>query len=381
MGWFDEEDDDSTKVNKYIKGKYADQLPATGNPLTDFSDEKRQAAMADSEERQSGLGWAQFAAGMGDALAGRSSDQTAKNFDGIRKGIKDNTVGEFDKRKDSAIKNIAFKKSADAVDPNSQSSLAFRKAMESNFPKIAQQYGDQWQHVTADDQESIFKPLQLRETIEARKEQARILAGDRAESRAQRNQDKQDKLDEKGELLQTSYGKARTPDDAKQIKEAAVLKKSFDNKIDELIRLREENGGEILNRQAVERGKQLSKDLLLDYKSLSGLGVLSQSDMSILNSIIPDDPLQYRGPLEVMQGQDSTLSKMKSFKSDKNKDFENRLAERLRNPGAAAQVHADAQPQQQKAIVKTQTNQKTGEKRIVYSDGSVEVVSNMAGGR
>lgn len=34
-----------------------------------------------------------------------------------------------------------------------------------------------------------------------------------------------------------------------------------------------------------------------------------------------------------------------------------------------------------KTIVKTQTNQKTGEQRIVYSDGSTEIVSKVAGGR
>ena len=403
MGYLLDEDDESAKIKNYLMQKYPDQMPAV--PVAsvaperepsqyekyqkDFGDEALKAAQAEAGEQKSGLGWAQFGAGIGDAIAnaGGGRANAAGNLDQIRKNIDDRTVGAFEKRKDSAMKNIATKKTLDGGDRNSQSSTAFRKSIEANFPATVKQYGDKWQFITADDQENLFKPLQLKENIEARKEQARILAGDRSENRAQRLHEKQEKLDEKSELLQTSYGKARTPDDAKQIKEAAVLKKSFDNKLDELIQIRGgadgKGGGQVLDRTAVARAKQLSKDLLLDYKSLSGLGVLSQSDMTILNAIIPDDPLQYRSPMEVMSGQDATLSKMKSFKEDKNKDFENRLAERLRNPAAGiAKVEATRQmPKQERVLVKTQTNKQTGEKRAVYSDGTFEILNPVVGGK
>src|SRR5690606_37773603 len=105
--------------------------------------------------------------------------------------------------------------------------------------------------------------------------------------------------------LQTNYGVALTKDDAKKLKDAGEKKASFDRKLGEMIALREKYGGDVLNREAVARGKQLSKDLLLAYKDLSKLGVLSQSGEAILNAIIPEDPLNFN--LSGLVGQDPTM--------------------------------------------------------------------------
>lgn len=136
----------------------------------------------------------------------------------------------------------------------------------------------------------------------------------------------------KAEELKTPYGVASTADDAKKIKDAGELKANFDRKLSEMIALREEYGGEALNRDAVGRGKQLSNDLLLLYKDLAKLGVMSQSDENILRSIIPSDPLEYRSPLAALQGQDPTMHRMKKFKEDAEADFQTRLANRVK-PG------------------------------------------------
>lgn len=134
------------------------------------------------------------------------------------------------------------------------------------------------------------------------------------------------KREEKNDQLMTIYGQARTPDDAKKIKEAAVQKEKFDSALNEMIKLREKHGGgNITNREDVERGKQLSKDLLLAYKNIASLGVLSASDEKILNSIIPPDPLEYTNPVAAIQNQDPTLNRMKSFRNDTQKDFQTRL--------------------------------------------------------
>ena len=77
MDWLNDPNlSDSEKVKMYLENKGRDE------------------AVKQNEERQSGLGWAQFAAGIGDAFAGRSAAQTAQNFDKIRANIKDQTVGE-----------------------------------------------------------------------------------------------------------------------------------------------------------------------------------------------------------------------------------------------------------------------------------------------
>lgn len=386
---------DSDKVKMYLQDKGSDQVPMEEAPApsipqkdvplfdqfkNNFSDEAYNKAKADAADQKSGLGWAQFAAGIGDAMAGRSSAQTAQNFDNIRKGIDERTVGDFDKRKKQALVDMQSKKSMDGMDPTSLASQSMRKAIEANFPAVAKQYGDQWKHVAADDLENIFKPLQLKESIEARKEQARILAADRANARQDRADLLKDKEDEKLQGLKTPYGFANTLDDAKQLKEAHESKKNFDSKIQEMIALRKKFGAETMNREAVARGEQLSKDLLLEYKNMAKLGVLSQSDENIINAIIPKDPLELK-TFESLTGQDSILSNLEKFKGDSDRDFQNRIATRTRagiNASMNGQPPASAP---QKTVVKTQTNSKTGEKRIVYSDGSTEVVSNIAGGR
>lgn len=95
--------------------------------------------------------WAQVAAGVGATLAGRSPSESANAFDQMRQRSED-------------------------TDPMSRKSKVFRKMIESQFPDIANRYGDIWQDVTASDIDVIFKPLQLGENIEQRKEQAKLLS-------------------------------------------------------------------------------------------------------------------------------------------------------------------------------------------------------------
>ena len=195
-----------------------------------------------------------------------------------------------------------------------------------------------------------FNQQQLQSRAEDRKdakEERRYLFG---VGRQDKLDAKAEKLDEKTQTLATPYGMANTPDDAKQLKEAHVSKKSFDNKISQMIALREKHsGGATLNREDVERGKQLSKDALLEYKNMAKLGVLSKSDEDIINAIIPEDPLQYNSPLAAIQGQDPTLNRLKQFKNDSDTDFKNTVLTRTRaGIGKAADKSA---PQEQTKVV------------------------------
>lgn len=172
---------------------------------------------------------------------------------------------------------------------------------------------------------------------EDRQINARQREEDRTETRQARTEDRAAetavKTDEKMEQLRIGdFGYAQTSEDAKQLKSGIESKAGFDNRLDELISLREKHsGGAIFNREDVGRAKQLSKELLLQYKDMAKLGVLSAADQEILNAIIPDDPLQYSSPLAGIQGQDPTLHKMKKFKEDSSKDFDTKLRGRLRS--------------------------------------------------
>lgn len=135
---------------------------------------------------------------------------------------------------------------------------------------------------------------------------------------------------------QTPFGLANTTEDAKKIKDAYESKKIFDNKITEMIGLREKHGGgTVLNREDVARGRQLSKDLLLEYKNMAKLGVLSGADEAIINAIIPPDPLEYKSPLSSATGQDPVLNNLKKFKEDADFNFKTKIDTRIQQPSEA----------------------------------------------
>ena len=173
--------------------------------------------------------------------------------------------------------------------------------------------------------------------------------------------DRQQKMQQEGrELIIPGVGEALTKDDAKKVKAANSLKQEIDNLTNQMIQLREEHGGEVLNREAVARGKQLSKQLLLKYKDLANLGVLSESDMSILEEIIPADPLEF----DFVPGQDAVMTRLKGFKKDADAMYEAGISKRL-VPGSRID-----QAQQAK--------QPSGFPKKVKKDGKTAVVKNQS---
>lgn len=140
-------------------------------------------------------------------------------------------------------------------------------------------------------------------------------------------------------------GEAMTKDDAKIIKDASQMKTKLDGQIQEMINLRKKhNGGAVWASEDISRGKQLSKDLLLTYKNMAKLGVLSKSDEDIVNAIIPADPLEYK--VSGVWGQDPIIHTLEKFKEDNNRDYEEQLDKRL------YKRYAPTPAEQQKAEVK-----------------------------
>lgn len=172
-------------VKEYIAKKLSTQKPTElTTPPTQKQPEVDLLAEAkkQNEERQSGLGWAQFAAGVGDAMAGRSPSESAKTFDNIRSNIKDETIGQAMRDKAQSATDFKNKQMMEQYDPNSQASSAFRKIIEAQFPNVAKSYGKNWNLISAADKENIFEPLKLKESIDARKEQMKILAEGRKDT-------------------------------------------------------------------------------------------------------------------------------------------------------------------------------------------------------
>jgi|GEM_PF-2484590 len=85
-------------------------------------------------------------------------------------------------------------------------------------------------------------------------------------------------------------GRALTKDDALKAKDINESSMNFLKTLNDAIALREEFGSEVLNRDAVARGKSLGADLLLQVKALGQLGALSKSDIEdVINPLIPSD--------------------------------------------------------------------------------------------
>lgn len=170
------------------------------NPKTLEYFAKKDKAKADLESRNSGLAEANLFSNLGDVIAGKNVGSGNKVFDGIRERNKAETVGQVDDDFKAERENYAFDNQQkeqgrkDALhDPNSQQSIAFRKAMESVAPSIAKHYGDDWKNVTAADQDLIFKPVQFKESQETRRQAAALAAQTRGDSLAAKKAEKDDK--------------------------------------------------------------------------------------------------------------------------------------------------------------------------------------------
>lgn len=232
-----------------------------------------------------------------------------------------------------------------------------------------------------------FRAEQKEKDRAAKEKDTKATNAYRKEVQDQRREDKErrekEKREEKNQKLYVpGLGLANTEEDAKKLKDGVEMKVKFDRQLQEMIDLRKKFGVEYVNREAVGRGKQLSNDLLLTYKNLSKLGVLSKPDMEIVNSIIPADPLGEDGPGE------SVLKRLEAFFADTNADYKTTLKTRLQNPEEAL-AGIDDRPRPKygsddgKAFAGTDGKRVTGvqysksrnKTRIMYDDGSEKVVN------
>lgn len=256
---------------------------------------------------------------------------------------------------------LDFKNQSNLSDPNSAESMALKNFAKSKYPSLKVDGNTTGAMLyklipfVERSEEAKSRADAMRESREARAEAAREAQENRdfirqqnAESKAASEAAKKAEKDE--QLKIEGFGFAKTAEDAKNLKAGVESKAAFDSKLDELISLRQKhNGGALLNRDDVGRAQQLSKDLLLAYKDMAKLGVLSASDEKILNAIIPSDPLEYNSPLAAVQGQDPVLHKMQKFKLDSQKDFDTKLNQRLRggyqaSAGMTENTSADKKP-------------------------------------
>lgn len=228
-------------------------------------------------------------------------------------------------------------KDAQMNDPSSEQSRAAREYLKGMLPPGTDT--SKYESLSAAQIEKyapgISSAANQAEARKAREQEFNLRREDMNLRRAEVAKAKENSANEKLEQLRVGdYGYANNSEDAKKMKDAVESKAKMDRHIEELIELRKKhNGGAIWAREDIARAKQLSTDAKLAYKELAKLGVLSDSDKGMLDRVIPEDPLQYNSPAAAMQGQDPTRHQLEKFRSDSDKDFQQRMATRMRDGG------------------------------------------------
>lgn len=268
--------------------------------------------------------WAMGLAGLGGALqdyglGGKGSAmQNVMNMQKMAKDKRDGKLKDFDVMADK-------EKTARYDDPTSEES---KQAQE-----LALKFGlspEKASALSANRLNELIPSLSKLMDIENQKQ-------NRTEARDERRFQAGIKMDEKkskeADELYTPYGQARTKQGAKDLNAAYDAKRDFNARLQDMIDLRKNVGAEVWDREAVARGKQLSKDLLLKYKDMAKLGVLSQADEKILNAIIPADPTEFS--FSSFVGQDPILTKLEEFKQDSEDDFNRKVQTRIKDSSNA----------------------------------------------
>mgnify|MGYP006921299073 CR=1 FL=1 len=120
---------------------------------------------------------------------------------------------------------------------------------------------------------------------------------------------------------------AQTEQDAKDVKSAITTKDSLEKMIDDMTALRSKYPGGTIdprNSEDISRAKLLSTRALLKIKNLETLGVLSKSDIELVNQMIPSNPLEVN-PSGVFFGKDPTSAQLDELKKILNEDHTNFL--------------------------------------------------------
>lgn len=329
--------------------------PMVGAPV-DAEIEELKKAQAEADQNAM---WARIIRGsktMGAAIAGVKEDtavqdEMLKDADSPVKKLKALREAR-EQGVERKLKEAKLKDDQESHDPNSAVSKEYRR--------LAQMMG------VPVDTNATAASLSKLATIHAQ------IFSKREASAARKHELDKKQIEKDEELYIPTLGQARTKDDAKKLKDALEQKTDFDSKLSELIDLRKSRGAEFLDREAVARAGQLSKELLLKYKDLSKLGVLSKADEAILNKIIPADPLEFSS--SQLAGQDSILSNLEKFKADINRDYTTKVATRIKKfaPGAEEMYSLNKPETKDRGIAKKLVEQPTEVKRKT-ADGKIAI--------
>jgi len=142
-------------------------------------------------------------------------------------------------------------------------------------------------------------------------------------------------LEKRQEKLVPDLGQyATSPAEAEKIKASLADAKSALFNLNNIINLRKDKGVEFLEREDVNVGKNAAADLKLQLKTMYSLGVLSKSDLDMLDKLVPNDPTQ----MDWSPFGDPVMAKMEAFRTNLLEKVKNNLTSRGMDPTAILQT-------------------------------------------
>ena len=332
-------------------------------------EQDKEAALNDA---QSNSRWGNLLGDFGDVVAGKSVGSTDAFFNAQKSAAKNkyadkekSALADYDIESKMKSDRTSQEMAAKEADPMSQESkLVQSLAVKMGMPQ------EQAVGLTAAKWKQISPALEKMYQIE----QNKISRQDALNTRAQERADKREEKMSDKELKLAVPGFARTGEvmpseqEAQKFRKATAVSDQLTKKLDRMKELVKSHGSFEYGGTAGQEMEALATEIQLLGKSpeLYELGVLTGPDLTLLEKITSDPT-----SMSSLFTRDKTRQKQIDTQVE---SLKQKLQSTSKSLGYKSKDEAP-----QKKIVKTQTNSATGEKRVVYEDGSVEILKNIGG--
>lgn len=342
-----------------------------------YQDEVQKQQALSAERTRAQMKW-KLLAGLGSALAGRDPSAIQAHFDQLEQINLQGGLKQAEQTKEAGLGQIALERQGMQDEQQQtlfaqqqedrQRQMGQRSAEDdpnSTESKLAQQLAEKLTGrpqpgITATQFKSrgpdLEKIYQIEQQRLARQDAANAASSTRAEAQKDRTAAREDsqqfreqqaqvsREDKKQQLLEKTevpgYGVAHDETEARDLRQLAGGAKYADQLIDELIALREsKGGGEMWDQTAVRKAKQNASELRILVKDAAKLGVLSATDYSLLENLVPEDPLEFNPMATATFQDDPTMNQLKQLKQNFARRIQSGMQARLRSqPGAEGQA-------------------------------------------
>ena len=277
-------------------------------------------------------------------------------------------VQDYETAVSTQMAEMSNQEKRELVDPNSDLSKTTRKLVKDLASKLKMDLPEV-DNMSANGLKTILANLS---EVNAQKERAQQDAANRAmqaeQSRMMYEMKKEDKMSEKLDRLTTPYGTAFSEKEAEKLRGAATLEETLMGNIDRLVELRKKNNGAALpfseDRKAAN---SIAGVLLTDYNKIAELGALAGADKAILNTSVPDNPLDYT--LSIPGQKDPVITQLETLRGSI-KQATDAIKKNKTREGFAARKEEPSK----KTILKKQYSKSANKTKVIYSDGSEEIL-------